>query len=62
MRVIKALVALCFVAVGLVFGALNRQRVTVELGLASALSAQRSNGLGAMIQRIRRDAELVASG
>ena len=32
------------------------------LGLSSALSAQRSNGLGAMIQRIRRDAELVASG
>ena len=28
-----------------------------ELGLSSALSAQRSNGLGAMIQRIRRDAE-----
>ena len=28
-----------------------------ELGLASALSAQRANGLGAMIQRIRRDAE-----
>ena len=27
-----------------------------ELGLASALSAQRANGLGAMIQRIRRDA------
>ena len=32
------------------------------LGLSSALSAQRSNGLGAMIQRIRRDAGLVASG
>jgi uncharacterized integral membrane protein len=32
MRVIKALVALCFVALGLVFGALNRQHVRVDLG------------------------------
>jgi cysteine desulfuration protein SufE len=32
-----------------------------ELGLASALSAQRSNGLGAMIQRIRRDAEALSA-
>jgi cysteine desulfuration protein SufE len=31
-----------------------------ELGLSSALSAQRSNGLGAMIQRIRRDAEALS--
>ena len=35
MRVIKALAALCFVALGLVFGALNRQHVSVDLGLAS---------------------------
>ena len=28
-----------------------------ELGLAGALSTQRSNGLAAMVQRIRRDAE-----
>jgi putative membrane protein len=36
MRVIKALVALCFVAMGLAFGALNRGRVTLDLGLATA--------------------------
>jgi uncharacterized integral membrane protein len=35
MRVIKALAALCFVALGLVFGALNRQHVHVDLGLAA---------------------------
>lgn len=29
-----------------------------ELGLAGALSAQRSNGLASMVARIRRDAEL----
>lgn len=29
-----------------------------ELGLAGALSAQRSNGLASMVGRIRRDAEL----
>ena len=31
-----------------------------ELGLAGALSTQRSNGLAAMVQRIRRDAEAAA--
>ena len=36
MRVIKAILALCFVAMGLVFGALNRQHVHVDFGLASA--------------------------
>jgi uncharacterized membrane protein YciS (DUF1049 family) len=36
MRLIKALVALCFVAMGLVFGALNRQHVRVDFGLAQA--------------------------
>ena len=35
MRVIKALVALCFVAMGLVFGALNRQHVRVDLALGA---------------------------
>jgi len=31
-----------------------------QLGLAGALSTQRSNGLAAMVQRIRRDAEAAA--
>lgn len=31
MRVIKSLIALCFVAMGVVFGALNTQRVHVDL-------------------------------
>jgi len=35
MRVINALLALCFVALGVVFGALNREHVSVDLGLAS---------------------------
>jgi cysteine desulfuration protein SufE len=32
-----------------------------KLGLAGALSAQRSNGLASMVARIRRDAEYAAS-
>lgn len=32
-----------------------------QLGLAGALSTQRSNGLAAMVQRIRRDAEAAAA-
>ena len=32
MRLIKSLVALCFVALGLVFGALNTQSVAVDFG------------------------------
>jgi len=32
-----------------------------RLGLAGALSAQRSNGLASMVARIRRDAELAAA-
>jgi cysteine desulfuration protein SufE len=32
-----------------------------ELGLTGALSTQRSNGLTAMVQRIRRDAEAAAT-
>lgn len=32
-----------------------------KLGLAGALSAQRSNGLASMVARIRRDAELAAA-
>ena len=32
MRLIKSLVALCFLALGLVFGALNTQSVAVDLG------------------------------
>jgi putative membrane protein len=33
MRVLKALVALCFVVVGVLFGALNREHVHVDAGL-----------------------------
>ena len=36
MRVIKAILALCFVALGLVFGALNRQHVHVDFALGAA--------------------------
>ena len=32
MRLINSLIALCFVALGVVFGALNRQIVSVDLG------------------------------
>jgi uncharacterized integral membrane protein len=35
MRVINALAALCFVALGLAFGALNRERVHVDLALGA---------------------------
>jgi uncharacterized integral membrane protein len=35
MRVIKALAALCFIALGLAFGALNREHVHVDLGLGA---------------------------
>ena len=35
MRVFKALAALCFIALGLAFGALNRQRVHVDLGIGA---------------------------
>jgi putative membrane protein len=35
MRVIKALAALCFVVIGVLFGALNRQHVHVDAGLGS---------------------------
>lgn len=35
MRVIKALAALCFIALGLAFGALNRERVHVDLAVAA---------------------------
>ena len=31
MRLIKALIAFCFVVLGVIFGALNRQRVHVDL-------------------------------
>jgi len=31
MRLIKSLIALCFVILGVIFGALNRQRVHVDL-------------------------------
>jgi uncharacterized integral membrane protein len=34
MRVLKALAALCFIALGIVFGALNRQHVRIDLALA----------------------------
>lgn len=36
MRVIKAILALCFIALGLFFGALNRQHVHVDFGVATA--------------------------
>ena len=36
MRVIKAILALGFVAMGLLFGSLNRQHVHVDFGLAAA--------------------------
>ena len=36
MRVIKAILALCFVALGLVFGALNRQHVHVDFAIGAA--------------------------
>ena len=35
MRVIKALAALCFVVIGVLFGALNREHVHVDIGLDS---------------------------
>ena len=35
MRLIKALIALCFVAMGVVFGALNKQPVHVDLWFRS---------------------------
>jgi len=35
MRVIKALAALCFVVIGVLFGALNRDHVHVDVGVAS---------------------------
>jgi uncharacterized integral membrane protein len=36
MRVIKAILALCFVALGLAFGALNREHVRVDFALGTA--------------------------
>jgi len=36
MRVIKAILALGFIALGLLFGSLNRQHVHVDFGLAAA--------------------------
>jgi putative membrane protein len=35
MRLIRAFIALCFVALGIVFGALNRQPVRVDLWFAA---------------------------
>lgn len=35
MRLIRSLIALCFVALGIVFGALNRQPVRVDLWFAA---------------------------
>ena len=34
MRVLKALAAFCFIALGIVFGALNREHVRIDLALA----------------------------
>ena len=36
MRLIRSFIALCFVALGIVFGALNREHVHVDFGLAGA--------------------------
>ena len=35
MRVLKALAALCFIVVGVLFGALNREHVHLDLGVAA---------------------------
>ena len=35
MRVLKALAALCFIVIGVLFGALNRDHVHLDLGVAS---------------------------
>ncbi len=35
MRLIKAILALCFIALGVFFGALNRQHVHVDFGVAT---------------------------
>ena len=35
MRVIKALAALCFIVIGVLFGALNREHVHLDLGVAA---------------------------
>jgi len=35
MRVIKALAALCFIVIGVLFGALNREHVHVDLGIGA---------------------------
>lgn len=39
----------------------NAQEAFGQLGLASHLSAQRSNGLASMVERIRRDASVLSS-
>jgi len=41
--------------------AFDAKRGFEQLGLAGALSAQRSNGLASMVTRIRRDAEYAAA-
>ena len=35
MRVLKALAALCFIVIGVLFGALNREHVHLDLGVAA---------------------------
>lgn len=42
--------------------AFNAQEAFGRLGLASHLSAQRSNGLASMVERIRRDAGALSQG
>lgn len=42
-------------------GAIDAQAIFAELGLKDHLSQQRSNGLAAMVQRIRADAARIAA-
>ena len=49
MRLIKALIALMFVAVGVLFGALNRTPVRIDLGFASIDQANLGTSLLAAV-------------
>ncbi len=49
MRLIKALVALLFVAVGVLFGALNRTPVSIDLGFYSLANANLGTSLLAAV-------------
>ena len=49
MRLIKALIALMFVAVGVLFGALNRTPVRIDLGFATIEQANLGTSLLAAV-------------